>query len=548
MADRSTAIALDANEIARLTGVASRASTPGIRQGTGADWMGPDNPMVPLAPPDVEGRQFDIPVGYNLQTRTRPYEPVSFHEMRALADAYDVLRMVIETRKDQMARLPWTIRAKNGADGQPLGKPAQSLVQQITDFFERPDSVHSWTTWLRVVLEDMFVLDAATLYVHRDRGGKLLALEPKDGATFKPVIDDWGMTPAPPVCAYQQILKGMPAVNYTTDDLIYLPRNRRTNHVYGYSPVEQLITTVNIGLRRLFFQLSYYETGNMPDGFINAPESWTPEQIASTQKAWNRMRSGSAQERAGQLVFIPFGAKYTPAKDPDLTGKTDEWLARKVCYAFSVPPTPFVQQTNRATAVSAHDAALEEGLAPVQAWLKELVDDAIQRGWPDCGLEFAWGDDAEVDAAVQEAVLTGYVSKGVYCINEAREKLGLDAVEGGDVPMVLTATGYVRIDVNADAPTAGEAAQQSADQAKQSAEALAAHGPNQAAAAPASGGQGAGATTGANVAAKPDDDKGAPAAKAATFRPSRETQRRIAKTYWGAPRRPLAQPPGGDEG
>src|SRR5579862_6430289 len=109
---------LDAAEIARLTGIASAApgrGTPGINLGTGADWMGPDNTMAPLAPEDVEGRQFDIPVGYNLQTRTRPYEPVSFQEMRALADAYDVLRMVIETRKDQMARLPWTIRAKTDA-------------------------------------------------------------------------------------------------------------------------------------------------------------------------------------------------------------------------------------------------------------------------------------------------------------------------------------------------------------------------------------------------------------------------------------------------
>jgi len=508
---------LDAAEIARLTGIASAApgrGTPGINLGTGADWMGPDNTMAPLAPEDVEGRQFDIPVGYNLQTRTRPYEPVSFQEMRALADAYDVLRMVIETRKDQMARLPWTIRAKTDAKGQPVAKVADAVIQEITDFFQRPDGVNSWTTWLRAVLEDMFVIDAASIYVHRDRGGKLLALEYKDGATFKPVIDDWGMTPKPPICAYQQILKGMPAVNYTTDDLIYLPRNRRTNHVYGYSPVEQLITTVNIGLRRLYFQLSYYESGNMPDGFVNAPEGWTSEQIAKTQTAWDRVRSGQAQERAGKVVFIPFGSKYVPAKDPDLTGKTDEWLARKVCFAFSIPPTPFVQQTNRATAQSAHDAALEEGLAPTQAWMKELVDDAISRGWPNCGAEFAWGDDAEVDGLVQMQILKGYTEDGIYTIDETRDVLGKDPLPdgAGAKARVKTPTGYVLLDVNDDAPTAGEAAEQKATQAQAMAEA--------AAKAPAP-----------QPGAQPPTDKPAPQEEPAakTFR---GTARELRKGYW----------------
>jgi hypothetical protein len=96
--------------------------------------------------------------------------------------------------------------------------------------------VTRWKTWLRALLEDMFVIDAATLYCRRTRAGKLCALHQLDGATIKRVIDDWGRTPQPYAApggstiyppAYQQVLKGLPAVDYAVRDIIYRPRNVR---------------------------------------------------------------------------------------------------------------------------------------------------------------------------------------------------------------------------------------------------------------------------------------------------------------------------------
>src|ERR1700689_3013519 len=78
----------------------------------GDGWFGPQNPLAPIAPPDVAGRQFDYPPGYNLITRPRAYEPIGFFELRALADCYDLLRIIIETRKDQIARLDWSVKPR----------------------------------------------------------------------------------------------------------------------------------------------------------------------------------------------------------------------------------------------------------------------------------------------------------------------------------------------------------------------------------------------------------------------------------------------------
>src|SRR5665213_2984882 len=248
-----------------------------IATGRRQDWFGPLEPMAPQAPPEVAGRQFDYPSGYNLVQRPRAYEGTGFAELRALADSYDLIRLVIETRKDQMERLSWSIRPRD----RNAGAKADPRVAAIAAFLARPDGTHWWPTWLRMVLEDLLVIDAPALYLRRDRDGRLAALEPLDGATVKRIIDDYGRTPAAPAPAYQQILKGLPAVDYTTEELLYLPRNPRVHKIYGFSPVEQVQMTVNIALRRQIYQLQYYTEGNIPEALIGAPESWTPVQLGN---------------------------------------------------------------------------------------------------------------------------------------------------------------------------------------------------------------------------------------------------------------------------
>jgi len=68
-----------------------------------------------------------------------------------------------------------------------------------------------------------------------------------------------------------------------------------------------------------------------------------------------------------------------PLKDIVLKDAFDEYLARIVCFCFSISPQPFVNQTNRATAETAKAQATEEGLGPVLNWFKRLIDQIVQR-------------------------------------------------------------------------------------------------------------------------------------------------------------------------
>lgn len=404
-------------------GVIARVAA-GIRYavtGSAPEWFGPQEPLQPLAPPNadgVAGRQFDYPVGFNTRVTPRVEEAVSFSQLRALSENCDVLRLVIETRKDQLSKLRWTIRPDDKK-----AKP-DARCKQLIELFQQPDKEHDWDDWLRMLLEDLFVLDAPTLYVRRTLGEQIYALEPVDGSTIKRVIDATGRTPMDGP-AYQQVLKGVPAIDYTLDELIYKPRNVRTHKIYGYSPVEQIVRTVNLALRRTLHVMEFYTSGSVPDALASVPKEWNPDQIAAFQRYWDLMISDDLAARR-KLRFIPDGVKYVPTKDAILKDEFDEWLARIVCYAFSVSPQWATKQMNRATAETAHEQALQEGIAPVQNWVKGLMNRIIKGprffGYTD--LTFDWEEEEAVDPLVQAQINQIYVQSKVVTPDEVRADLG----------------------------------------------------------------------------------------------------------------------------
>ena len=145
---------------------------------------------------------------------------------------------------------------------------------------------------------------------------------------------------------------------------------------------------------------------------------------------------------------------FIPTRDAELKGAFDEWLARIVCFAFSISPQGFLAQMNRATAETAQQTAISEGLAPIQSWVKQLVDYLLITEFDAPDLEFCWRDEREVDPQKAASVAQIYVTNGIKTVNEARSDLGLDPVAGGEVPLVFTGSGPVALAKAAGAPLA----------------------------------------------------------------------------------------------
>lgn len=406
--------------IQRVSGAVKYAIT-GVKPD---DWFSPNQPIAPVAQEQAVGRQYDYAVGQNVKITPRQGEGnngVTYSELRLLADSHDITRLVIETKKDQISRQKWAIKYKDGRDG-------DGRIDEIKRFFYRPDKINTHKQWLRMIVEDLLVIDATAIYPRKNRGGGLYSLDLIDPATINRMIDSGGRTPMSPSPAYQQILKGVPAVDYTVDELLYSNRNRRTNKLYGFSPVEQIILTVNMALRRQGSQLEYFTSGTVPDAIMEVPADWTPDNIAQFQKYWDSILENNTAERR-KARFVPSGAKYTETKTQLLKDEFDEWLAKIVCFAFSISPQAITKTMNRASAEVSVDTAVEEGLSPWLEYIKDIHDEIIMEYFGFDDIEFVWEQERSIDPKVQAEIDQIYIASNVYDAKYVQKRMGIDGIE-----------------------------------------------------------------------------------------------------------------------
>ena len=390
--------------------------------GVGPDtWFGPQQPLAPQAPPDVKGRQWDYPFGVNLSYVPRSDNGISFLELRALADALPLLRAVIETRKDQIAGLSYAVRSRD-----PAGAPdAGARIQSALAFLARPDRRHDFAAWLRMLLEDLLVIDAATIYPRFTRGGSLYSLDVIDGSTITPLIGEDGRSPEPPDPAYQQVLHGVPAADFSSDEITLSAAQRPLASALWHEPGRaDRADDQHRAAKRDTATLDYYRTGSVPDSFATLPREWTTDQIKQFQDYFDALMSGNL-ERRHMLKFMPADFKLTETRQPPLKDSYDEWLARVICYAFSVPASAFVSQVNRATSETLRMQATQEGLVPLKAWVKSALDQVVQVYLKQPDLEFVWVGDDAVDPLEQAQTLQILVGAGIKTREEARADLGL---------------------------------------------------------------------------------------------------------------------------
>ena len=430
-------------------GLASQNPSAGIVQGTGADWFGPGNPLRPVAPREVEGRTIDFQPAYNLIQTKRKQEALKPETLRGLARGYPVLATVIETRKDQMVGLSWGMTPRD--DTAKITPDQEARAKKIVDYFKKPERGYNYQTWARRLLDDLFILDAPTLYPRMTRGGGLYELVVFDGGTINRVIDDWGRTPEAPTPAYEQILHGLAAVDYTVDQLIYRPRNPRPDKIFGFSPVEQIVAIVNIAIRRETWQLKFFSEGSQPDALIGTPADWTPDQVRAFQDWWDSVQQNDAGGQRG-VRFVPgeVAKSYVQTKQTELFGAAEEWLARVICFAFSISPSAFTKMTNRATAETQHEAAIEEGLQPLKSWFAALIEEIAETYFDSPDLKLQWDEEEEIDQIAESTMLVSEVHAGLRSIDEGRAAKGLEPL-GGDYarPMAYSPTlGYVPISVD----------------------------------------------------------------------------------------------------
>jgi hypothetical protein len=425
------------------------------------NWFSPGEPIAPVQA-EPEPRQRQIQVGINLQYVPRGTEETSFAQLRFFAANYDIARIAIQKRKEQLAGLDWDIVPRD-----PSGQKTNRYQKEIAAakrFFEKPDRQHDWQAWLMMLLEDRLVIDASTIYPRRNRAGGLYALELVDGATIKPLVDYRGRIPDPPAPAYQQILWGLPRGMWSADQLLYLPQNVRTHTPYGYSEIEQILFVVNTAIRKRLQDLAHFSDSNIPRALLGVPDTWTPEQIQQHQEFFDAWLSGDLSRRS-RLIFTAAGGRGTVpiyefaqfSGDPQF----DVWLLKVTCAALHVTPAElgFTDDVNRASSEGQENVTYRDAIRPLTRYVRGIINRVLcdYMGLPELTFEWRYG---EAEDRLREAQIDEIYSRiGVYQLDELRERQGLKPL--GVPPFIMTGAGPVLLSqIAAQAQSADQAGDQ----------------------------------------------------------------------------------------
>ena len=339
--------------------------------------------------------------------------------LRAVADSVDVIRAAINAKKRHVQSLAYDVTG-----------PDEEVAAGLEKLLEHPVPGMTWRQWLSQVIEDVLVLDAGAIYVWRNRGGELYGFLPIDGATIVPITA--GITPRPPAPAYQQYIYGGVHAELDSDELLYALMNPRTNSRYGFSPVEAVLHTASIALRRMDGFADEMDDSNVPAFFGEVPEGWTADQIGEWQDYWDAM----TENRPHRGIWGPAGSdvKFPPRFDTKTA--FDVWLSQLILAIFEVQPQELglTMDVNRATGEVQEKITQRRSVRPLAMLIKELVDTGFDvTGYGEYHLHFPELEERSREEIRADA--EAFIPLGVLTQNEVREELGREPVFEGDIPL-----------------------------------------------------------------------------------------------------------------
>lgn len=225
------------------------------------------------------------------------------------------------------------------------------------------------------------------------------------------------------------------AVTIPASEIIHDVMNPMYHPLVGYSPISACGLAATQGIEIQKMSARFFQNGARPGGILSAPGTIQQTTAERLKNEWETKFGG---ENVGKVAVLGDGLKYESLTVNPVDAQLIEQLkysAEMVCTAFHVPPykvgvgpTPTYQN-----AAVLNQIYYSDCLQKLIEDLESALDDGLSLP-ADIGVEFNLDDLLRMDAQTQMLVLKEGVSAGVMAPNEARRRVGLGPVTGGDGP------------------------------------------------------------------------------------------------------------------
>lgn len=392
---------------------------------------------------------------------------MSFDMMRNMVDQTPVLSSVILTRQRQVKRF---CRVPDGGKGPgfqirlkdpnaKMGKDEQKSVALLQDFFthcgweKNPRQRarlkrDNFSGFIAKLTRDSLIMDSAPIETEwkRDRSLGMDGMYAVDGATIR-LVNEIGYRGDDEIFAVQ-VVDGNVRAAYGYDDLIYVPRNPRTDVLvggYGMSETELLIKVVTGFLNAFTYNTSYFDKNAIPKGLLHLTGDYDANDLSAFRRYWNAMVKGAgnawnlpvmvSKNQESKAAFENFGIDVNEM----MFTKWMTFLTSIICAIYGIAPDEinFESFTNGTSSLSGSDTeeklinSKDKGLRPLLSHYEDLFSDFIVAEFGDKYV-FRWTgmDEETADQrwAKDQVILT---------VNEARKDQGREEIKEawGNAPL-----------------------------------------------------------------------------------------------------------------
>ena len=184
--------------------------------------------------------------------------------------------------------------------------------------------------------------------------------------------------------------------------------------------------------------LSFFANGSNPSGVLTAPGEISQSTADRIMEHWGREYGGA---NSGKIAVLGDDLKFMPMRMSSVDAQLVEqlkWTAESVCAAFRVPafmvgagPVPANQNTELLTRTY-YSTCLHEHVSDMEAALDEGLGLETTKDGKRLGIELDKDALLQMDTATQWRTLAEGVRGGFVAPNEARAKIDLKPLKGGD--------------------------------------------------------------------------------------------------------------------